>query len=186
MGRPAHALARLPAGRPQPAQDPHRPGHRRHPVITRPAHLASPDHRSSGTPDQPTMPRTARQARRNRETRARRPPTRNVRPKRKDKCRSKVKTTGAGERIRTTDLPFTGSTPQLGDETRPGIRPGFRRRLALNERGFDHVAGYEQLVANLPHSPPRGDVSPATPSDRNGIESRRTGVGPGADGPLPL
>ena len=81
----AHALARLPDGRPQPAhphrlerpprqrpprrgrpaaphpppapQDPHRPGHRRHPAMTRPANPAPlPDHRSPGTPDQPTLP----------------------------------------------------------------------------------------------------------------------------------
>ena len=33
-------------------------------------------------------------------------------------------------------------------------QPGFRRRMALNGRGFDHVAGYGQLVANLcVHSP---------------------------------
>ena len=87
----AHALARLPAGRPQPAhldrmgrpparqrpprrgrpaaphpppapapQDPHRPGHRRHPAMTRPANPAPlPDHRSPDTPDQPTLPRNS-------------------------------------------------------------------------------------------------------------------------------
>jgi hypothetical protein len=119
---PGHALAHLPARRPQPAhpdslghpparqrptrrsrpatqnpppppQNPHRPGHRRHPALTPPANPAPrPDHRNPGTPGQPAMPRTARHARRNRESRPQRLPTRNVRPKREDKCRSNVKT----------------------------------------------------------------------------------------------
>ena len=83
---PAHALARLPAGRPQPAdphrlerppgrrrpprrrrpapedpppapQDPHRPGHRGHATMTRPANPHQyRHHRSPGTPEHPTLP----------------------------------------------------------------------------------------------------------------------------------
>ena len=125
---PAHALAGLPDGRPKPAdpdrlgrppgrqrpprrgrpaaphpppppQVPHRPGYRRHPAMTPPANPAPlPDHRSSGTPDQPALPRTARQARRNRENHPRQPPARKVRPKREDKSRSNVKTSGCAAR----------------------------------------------------------------------------------------
>ena len=107
---PAHALARLPARRPQPAdphhlgrppgrqrpprrrgpaaqnppptpQDPHRPGHRRHPALTR----RQTRHRHQTTPaqaGQPTLPGKAHHARPNRETRPQRPITRNAKPKR--------------------------------------------------------------------------------------------------------
>ena len=53
------AAAGLPPRDPPPApQDPHRPGHRRHPTLTRPAnHTRRPDnHPSPCTPGQPALP----------------------------------------------------------------------------------------------------------------------------------
>ncbi len=89
---PDHALARLPAGRPQPAnpgrlgrppgrqrpprrgrpatqnpppapQDPHRPGHRRHPALTRPAPAQPRQAAPSPAPPRPRHPRPAGPAR---------------------------------------------------------------------------------------------------------------------------
>ena len=115
QGRRGQELPR-PACRPEPAAGAARPGPTRPPPAPRhntdgkpppPPASTTTSQAPSTTRPCPETPKTGTRPRRNSQTRPRPPPTQNVRPKREDKSRSNVRPLGAGERVRTADLPFT-------------------------------------------------------------------------------
>ena len=117
QGRRGQELPR-PACRPEPAAGAARPGPTRPPPAPRhntdgkpppPPASTTTSQAPSTTRPCPETPKTGTRPRRNSQTRPRPPPTQNVRPKREDKSRSNVRPLGAGERVRTADLPFTRS-----------------------------------------------------------------------------